>query len=183
MDIALVRYDTNGALDTTFGGGDGIVIQDVNSAHNQGYAVAIQSDGKILVAGYGVSSGSADFLLLRYGTVGTLDTGFGSGGIVTTPVGSSADAGYAVKVAADGKIIIAGSASNGSDNDFALARYNADGSLDTGFDGDGTVVSAMGSSTEDIVRAVGIDGDGKIVVAGFSGTSDQYDFAVARYNP
>jgi uncharacterized delta-60 repeat protein len=180
-DIALVRYDTNGTLDTTFGGVDGIVIQDVNTAHNEGNAVAIQSDGKILVTGYGYD-GAQGFLLLRYDTGGTLDLSFDDDGMVITHIGSQAT-GLSIAIAGDEKILVAGRASNGSNNDFALARYNADGSLDTGFDGDGTVVSAMGSATEDWGNAVGIQSDGKIVVAGFSGTTDHHDFAVARYNP
>ncbi|MFN9603445.1 MAG: Ig-like domain-containing protein, partial [Planctomycetota bacterium] len=75
-----------------------------------------------------------DLALVRYNANGSLDTSFGTGGKVTTPVGTSTDQGYSVTIQPDGKIVVAGYAFSGSTNDFALVRYHADGSLDARFD-------------------------------------------------
>ena len=75
---------------------------------------------------------------------GDLDLTFGVSGKVTTAFGASQDYGYSVAVQSDGKIVVAGSSSNGSNDDFAVARYNTNGTLDTSFDGDGKVTTAFG---------------------------------------
>jgi uncharacterized delta-60 repeat protein len=85
-DFALVRYTTNGALDLTFGTG-GKVTTPVGSG-NMANSVAIQTDGKLVVAGYSYNGTNYDFALVRYTTNGALDLTFGTGGIVTTPIGS-----------------------------------------------------------------------------------------------
>ncbi|MCJ2130715.1 Ig-like domain-containing protein, partial [Methylobacterium sp. E-045] len=140
-DFALVRYNADGTLDTGFGGGDGIVTTPVGPAYDIGDSVTVQADGRILVAGYSYTGGSNDgFALVRYNADGSLDTGFGGGdGIVTTRVGPSSYYGYSVTVQADGRILVAGYSYNGSNGDFALVRYNADGSLDTSFDARSTL--------------------------------------------
>ncbi len=184
-DIALVRYNTDGSLDTLFGGGDGIVLWHGDVSQDEGYAVTILGTGEILVAGYAaMSTGGQDFALLRFTSAGVLDTGFGDGdGMVTTPVGGSHDIGQSIALQSDGKILVGGRSYNGSNNDFALVRYNADGSLDTDFDDDGVVSSAFGTSSDDTGRAVAVQGDGRIVVAGYSDTDGTKDFALLRYNP
>ena len=167
-DFALVRYNSNGSLDTTFDG-DGKVTTPIGTLDDIAHAVAIQPDGKIVAAGYGA--------LVRYNTDGSLDTTFDSDGKVTTPIGTS----Y-VAIQQDGKIVAAGSSYNGSNNDFALLRYNPDGSLDTTFDGDGKVTTTIGENGSD-AYAVAIGPDGKIVAAGRSiSPQTGYDFALARYN-
>ena len=134
-DLAIVRYNSNGTLDTSFGGGDGIVTTAVGAGNDAGYSVTVQADGKILVAGLSLIGGNNDFALVRYNSNGTLDTSFGGGdGIATTAVGAGNDGGYSVMVQADGKIVVAGTSNNGSNNDFAVVRYNSDGTLDNGFD-------------------------------------------------
>ncbi len=134
-DFALVRCNSNGTLDTSFGGGDGIVTTAVGAGNDTGYSVTVQDDGKILVAGLSLIGGNDDFALVRYNSDGSLDTSFGGGdGIATTAVGAGNDRGYSVLVQTDGKILVAGTSNNGSNDDFALVRYNSDGSLDTSFD-------------------------------------------------
>jgi uncharacterized delta-60 repeat protein len=119
-----VRYTTNGALDLTFGTG-GIVTTPVGSGAC-GYSVAIQTDGKLVVAGTSVNGGNYDFALVRYTTNGALDLTFGTGGIVTTPIGSFAS-GDSVAIQTDGKLVVAGGYSNiGGYPDFALVRYNGE---------------------------------------------------------
>jgi len=165
----------NGSLDLTFGT-NGKVTTDFGG-YEEGHAVTIQRDGKLLVAGYAASQNKDDFALVRYNTDGSLDSAFGNNGLVTTDLGDY-DYGYAMVIASDSKIIVAGY--TGSDNvDFALVRYNSDGSLDTTFDTDGKVTTDLGSN--DYGRALAIQADGKIIVAGYTG-SDNVDFALVRYN-
>ncbi|PYS98597.1 MAG: hypothetical protein DMF63_15490 [Acidobacteria bacterium] len=172
LDFALVRYNADGSLDTSFDS-DGKVTTPGGAA----YAVAIQPDGKIVAAG----DSASDFVLVRYNPDGSLDTTFDGDGKVTTPVGTSGDAANAVAIQADGKIVAAGYSYNGSFRDFALVRYNPNGLLDPTFDGDGKVTTPIGMS-EDIATAVAIQPDERIVAAGYSSDGSSPDFALVRYN-
>jgi uncharacterized delta-60 repeat protein len=170
-----------GDLDPRFGSG-GKVTTDLGST-DVGTGVAIQPDGKVVVGGYTGVSSNRDFALLRYNPDGSLDTGFGAGGKVVTdigsPTGATDDLAEALAIQPDGKIVLAGRAGG----DFALARYNPDGSLDTGFGTGGKVVTDIGSSWDDFVQAVAILPGGKIVVAGGSGPGGAVQFALAVYTP
>lgn len=178
-DFALVRYLADGSLDAAFGTG-GRVKTSIGGI-DAGASVKIQGDGKIVVAGYTFDGGAQpNFALVRYLADGSLDAMFGSGGTVTTPVGSGADQATSVALQADGKIVAAGFAIDGGSNDFALARYLADGSLDTTFGAGGKVTTAIGSG-DDFAFGVAVQGDGAIVLAGFSIIGGNYDFALARY--
>src|SRR5262245_1531589 len=138
---------TAGDLDLTL-----ISVLDVPGGfpHEQGRSVAIQQDGKIVVAGFdsaspfGESAPSGHFVLARYNADGSLDSSFGTGGAdgdgrVTTDFGFGGDGIFRVRIQSDGKIVAGGFASNGTNRDFALARYNPDGSLDQTFGGGGKV--------------------------------------------
>ena len=173
-DFALARYNTDGSLDTTFSG-DGKVITDFGG-DDGGNSVVMQADGKILVVGSTYNGSSSDIALARYNTDGTLDTNFSDDGKATTNFGS----GHCVVMQGDGKILVAGSESNDSGNDFALARYNSDGSLDTTFSGDGKVTTDFGEG-DDHGYSVVMQPDGKIIVAGFD-FNYSGDFVLARYN-
>jgi uncharacterized delta-60 repeat protein len=165
-DFALARFNTDGSLDNSFDS-DGKVVTSFGS-NDSAFSSAIQSDGKIVVAG---CTGSSDFALIRYNADGSLDTTFNGTGIVTTDFGGD-DRIYSIKIQSDGKIVVAGT----SGGNFALARYNTDGSLDTTFDTDGKLTTDFGGS--DVAYALAIQSDGKIVAAGTNGS----DFALARYN-
>ena len=178
-EFALTRYNSDGSLDLSFGV-DGIATTDVGVSTDAGYDVALQADGKILVTGFTDSGTSDDFVLIRYNADGTLDTSFDGDGIVTTDLSTTGDVAESVVVQADGKILVAGSAFNGTDYDFALVRYNADGSLDTSFAGDGIATTDLGSGA-DRGRSVTVQSDGKILVAG-KGIATDADFAIVRYN-
>jgi uncharacterized delta-60 repeat protein len=171
-DIAIVRYTSDGELDTTFGSG-GIVIAD-SLSDEAAYSVAIQSDGRIVVAGCWFNGWTDDIVVLRYTSNGELDTTFGSGGVVVTDSGAD-EAAHSVVIQSDDRIVVAGYAFNGSDDDFALARYLTDGSLDPDF-ASGSVMTTD-FEFDDIAYSVAIQSDGGIVVAGHSG----YVFALARY--
>jgi uncharacterized delta-60 repeat protein len=191
--FALSRFNPDGSLDKTFGSGGRAVV-----AFPNGWAlatdVAIQADGKIVAAGWrndddGVND--ADFALIRLEPDGDLDPSFSGDGKVTTTFGGS-DVGSALALQGDGKLVVAGSTRGCGDEDFALARYNTDGSLDTSFSGDGRVCTGFGGDREGAL-AVAIQNNAfpgdhrtRIVVAGTTDDDDcpldcDYDFALGRY--
>jgi len=171
--LQVPAWAADGDLDTSFGGGDGIVTTLLaGTDDNDSYSVVIQGDGKIVVAGYSwtFSSFRSDFALVRYNADGTLDTDFGTGGQVTTNFGSSSEI-RSIALQSDGKIVAAGF----SANNFTVARYETNGDLDNTFSGDGKLTTDLGSSDE--IQSIAIQSDGKIVAAGNSGNN----FAIARY--
>jgi uncharacterized delta-60 repeat protein len=180
--LALARYNSDGSLDESFGpGGTGKVTTAMGD--NCGAAnVAIQTDGKIVAGGTSWGSASASFALARYNTDGRLDTSFGVGGKVTTDFGTGLGFLRAVAIQTDGKIVAAGSSSDGTPSVFTLVRYNNDGSLDANFGTGAKVTTAVGTIGDEIY-AVAIQSDGKIVAAGYSYTGTSYVFALARYLP
>jgi uncharacterized delta-60 repeat protein len=159
---ALVRYAPDGTLDTSFGG-DGMVIGQAGIPADD---LALQSDGKLVITG--VQFGDA-LSLARYLPNGSLDPTFGGDGKVTTPIDGVSDSRLAIQP--DGKIIAL--AFDYLGEEIALVRFDADGSPDPSFDGDGKVITAS-SATESVYNAA-LQGDGKIVVAGDG-------FELARYN-
>ncbi|MGZ8190947.1 MAG: hypothetical protein ACXWTS_06915, partial [Methylococcaceae bacterium] len=180
-DFALVRYNNDGSLDTSFDG-DGKLTTLVGSSNDYGYSVTVQADDKILVAGKSSNGSNDDFALVRYNSDGSLDTSFSVDGKITTDIGSSTDSAQSVTVQADGKILVAGNSLVGSSYDFALVRYNSDGSLDTSFSGDGKVTTDFGSGSYDVGQSLSVQANGKILVAGYSNVGNDWDFALVRYN-
>ncbi|MFJ8631402.1 calcium-binding protein [Streptomyces sp. NPDC093568] len=182
VDFALARYNSNGSPDPGFGTG-GRVITDVRGSEDYANGVAVQADGKIVVVGRTSDPETLipEFTVVRYNADGTLDTGFGTGGTVVTEFGTGGPAeAFSVQVQANGGIVAVGS----SGANFALARYNGDGSLDSGFDGDGRVTTAFAGGAATAFD-VALQSDGKIVAAGRAGynyPANASDFALARYN-
>ncbi|MBT9100003.1 hypothetical protein KFZ76_20080 [Methylovulum psychrotolerans] len=164
-DFTLIRYNTDGSLDSSFGT-DGTVTTSFVGSANLAYSVALQSDGKILAAGQASNDpadsglGSHDFGLVRYNSDGSLDTTFGNGGKVTTDMGSTDDVAKSVLVQSNGKIVLAGHG--------GLARYNSNGSLDTTFSGDGKVATDYSINSSALLTS------GKIVAGG--------GYEIDRYN-
>ena len=187
-DFALARYNADGTLDTTFGRG-GKVRTDFPGLAAQISAIVIQPDGKIVVAGgaYPLFVFVGDFELARYHPNGSLDTTFGNGGIVTTTFPGQGSYAFALALQADGKIIAAGtdfvnfSSDDSSDTDFALERYNPDGSPDVTFGNDGQVTTDFDGFNDDAFSIL-IQSDGKLVAVGSAkNPANFYDFALARY--
>lgn len=179
-DFALLRYTSTGILDNGFGS-NGKVTTGFNSGREDAaYALALQSDGKIVIGGRTHNGSNFDFALARFTSTGAPDSNFGSSGQVTTTFGSGDEEIDGLAIQRDGKIVAIGQASNGSNLDFAVARYNSNGSLDTTFSGDGKVLTTIGSAN-DIGQGVAVQTDGKIVVAGYSDNGTNNDFAVVRY--
>jgi len=179
-DFALERYNSNGILDSSFGV-NGKTVTDFGNSDDGISAIAIQPDGKIVAAGTTYHETDYDFALARYNADGTLDTTFNSNGTVSTPIGTSDDIAFSLVLQQDGKVIAAGATYNGSDEDFALARYKTDGNLDTSFNSTGTVTTALGAG-DDVAYSVLLQPDSQIVAAGYSYRGPDNDFALARYN-
>jgi uncharacterized delta-60 repeat protein len=181
-DFALVRLTRDGVLDTTFGD-NGRVTTDFGGS-DSAYAIALQADGKIVVAGSAaLASSGIDFAVARYTTDGSPDVTFSGDGKLTTAFGNDTDTAFAIAIQPDGKLVVAGESNRGSSAtgmDFALARYQPDGSLDASFGGTGTVTTAIGgNSARDVVFALGLQdvgGELRIVAAGGDG-----DFRIARF--
>lgn len=178
-------YAAPGDLDTTFGNG-GTVATSINGG-GWAWSLALQTDGKIVVAGSAPSattSGGSDYALARYNANGSLDSGFGVGGVVTTPMGDEEDDGRAVAVQSDGKIVFAGDfySRNLFRWIFGLVRYNPNGSLDNSFGAGGKVSTQIGTGSDDFCYGIALQSDGKLIVTGSSSTAGQISWALVRYN-
>ena len=182
--FALVRYKANGNLDNSFGpSNNGRVVTSIGTSSNAA-AVAIQSNGKIVVAGNAQVGNWSRFALARYHNTGILDNSFGpnGNGKVHTAVGTDSQA-SSLAIQSNGMIVAAGYSSGGSTSDFAVARYQTTGILDNGFGlgGNGKLVTPFGSPSIAGASSVKIQPSGEIVVAGYSGTGSASRFALARY--
>lgn len=183
-DFAVARYNTDGTLDMTFSD-DGKVTTDFFHERDQAEAVAIQADGKIVVvglAGRNTQNGrTSDFGVVRYNTDGSLDRTFSGDGRQTTDFFGFPDFAGDVSIQTDGKIVVAGtSARTVTGSDFAMARYNPDGTRDASFSGDGKLNTDF-DRHGDVAEAIAILPDQRIVLSGFT-FDGQYHVAAARYN-
>lgn len=196
----VARYNSDGTLDTSFNG-TGYTTSAISpllfSSHqDKGTGLAIQSDGKIVVAGYslmsgtgglkgaGYNSGQYDFTLTRYNSDGSLDTSFSSDGKAIISVSAGADLSSTVTIQTDGKILLTGYSSDPTKNgaNFTLIRFNTDGTLDTSFSGDGILTHSITNLTDQAFN-VRVQDDGKIVIAGNAGYDyNNSNFALVRFN-
>ena len=182
--FALLRYNSDGSLDTTFGNG-GLVTTNVGPDDDQAYRLALQSDGKIVAAGrkgiffYPADQRKGNVALARYNPDGSLDATFGNGGVVTSDFGQGLESyALALIIQPDGRIVIAGESSY----EFLVARYNSNGALDSSFGGDGFALANFSSNWDAATDAL-LQSDGKIVLVGWSEVNSPYDsFALARFN-
>jgi uncharacterized delta-60 repeat protein len=186
-DMVIWKFNANGSLDTSFGD-YGIAVHH-NAAgggsHDAGKAITLDSNGKILIAGYSRGSLNYDIVVWRFKTDGTTDETFGGDGVAShddAAGGSSDDYAYGITTDTDGKILVCGQSYNGSNFDMAIWRFNTDGSTDETFDGDGVAVYP-GTAGNDVGYAIITDDAGKILVVGRSLNADgNDDLAVWRYN-
>jgi len=176
-----------GELDPRFGVG-GTAMTEFPSSYSGARAVAVQADGRVVAAGFAHTDNSIlqDVALVRYDPSGVLDPTFGDGGRVRTDFGGRFDDALAVAVQSDGRIVVAGSSSDGTGTVMAVARYTRDGRLDGSFDGDGMALVDFGG--EAVARAVALQRDGKLVLAGWAVRPlatgcCAADFALARLSP
>ena len=188
QDIALVRYDASGALDPTFGS-DGRVRTDFGGRYDEALAVAVQPDGRIVVAGSSADATGSDMAVARYTRDGTLDPSFDGDGMTLVDFGGDAVA-RALALQRDGKVVVAGWAIVPSGvgccaADFALARLTSAGAPDSSFGGDGLVLTdfLLGvDNGQDDAHSVTVQDNGRILAAGRAvAGGGSGDFAVARY--
>ena len=190
LDFALARYHANGSLDASFGDA-GKVVFDFFGSFDQANAAALQADGRIIVAGsasYDSFNRDIGFALARFNPDGSTDFGFGSGGKQITDFFDAGAKANGIVLQPDGRFVVAGTASDSATRpvatDFALARYNTDGSLDSSFGIAGETSVPFSDSATEQANALVLAPDGKIIVAGtaFKTFSSPPDFALRRYN-
>lgn len=180
--MTLVRYSALGVLDNTFGTGGIVKLRQGTNAEAIPYAIHVFADNKVLVAGSSWMA-SKDFAILKLKENGTPDSTFGVNGWATTPVLAFEDEARAMVVQPDGKILVAGTAevsANSKKYDFAVARFNADGTIDGGF-GSGGVLS-LDINDNDIADGIALQKDGKILVGGTSNENGDANYTVVRYS-
>jgi serralysin len=162
--FGLARYNTDGSLDATFDG-DGLDTASCGPG-SEGRTLAIQPDGKLVVAGFNPIGSYNQIAIIRFTSSGTLDNTFDGDGKCTTFLSSISFTPSAIAIDASNKIVIAGGAGDGVNDDFMVARYNSDGSPDVSFSGDGLEITDVGSSNE-MANDMTIQADGKIILAGY----------------
>jgi uncharacterized delta-60 repeat protein len=194
-DFAVARYLPGGVLDPSFGD-NGVTVTDFGKSWDWAYALALQPDGHIVVAGVSDRSGSRDFALARYTAGGQLDPSFGNDGLVLTPIRPlSTDIIHGVAVQPDGSVVAAGvtyddTVSLRPHGDFMLVRYTPRGELDPAFGVGGVVTTNFEGESYDEPYAVALQPDGRIVLGGTSNTGGGFgrifgadNLALARYLP
>ena len=179
--FSIIRLNADGTLDTSFATNGKIYFNIPSKLNCVAEAIAIQTDGKILIAGHA----DGDFAILRYNTNGILDNTFGSSGYSTTDFGNSQDKVYAISIRPDGRIILAGNSYDpliSTFLDFGIASYNTDGSLDTTFDTDGKMTIPMGYSSG--IKDLLIQPDGNLVFGGYSleNSNSNIKYSLLRLN-
>ncbi|MCX6218531.1 T9SS type A sorting domain-containing protein [Spirosoma sp.] len=187
-DVALVRYNANGSPDTSFSD-DGKLTSFFPYARTFFTSSVVQPDGKVVAAGYTFmylpGSLSDVFVVVRYNTDGTLDKTFSDDGIQTTDFGPGSQSVANAVILQGNKIVLAGYSYNSDNNnntDFAVARYNSDGTPDNTFSGDGKQLTDLGPASNDFGQLVIGQGD-KIVVGGYSYNYETgMSTTLARYN-
>jgi uncharacterized delta-60 repeat protein len=172
--MLLIQLDTNGIPDVTFGN-NGVVLQQVGTGEQTAFALALQDDKKILVAGYAVNG---DFrnapVVLRFSETGVLDTSFGTNGVVTVPVTETDNDFSAVCVQSDGKILAAGHISNGlSWFSLLIARFDQNGNLDNSYGTNGIVNMNLGN-VDDEFYDMQLTGNDESILTGFTVTQSDY---------
>ncbi len=168
-----------GALDDTFDG-DGVVTTSIGNSDDLGRVIAIQADGKIVVGGESHNGDNNDFSVVRYNTDGSIDTSFGVDGKAILDFAGSRDTVNAVAIQSDGKILLAGLTQVGSYYNFAIARLDDTGILDSTFGVNGKQITAV-STLDDYASALVIQSDGRILAGGFAHSGVDLDYALVRY--
>lgn len=186
-NFALVRYDAEGDIDTTFGSEGGVMTDLSFGGDDMIAAIRLQPDQKIIAAGcadcFSSTLPSRNFAVARYNPNGSLDTTFGGSGIVVTDLNGTGDAVNAAALQQDGSIVLAGATRiDNMSQDFALARYLPNGTLDANF-GVGGIVTTDFAGAPDTAFAILVRPDGRMVAAGNASVAGASAFALAQYLP
>ena len=176
-DVAVARFNVDGTLDTSFGSG-GVAVTDLGTSFDTAFALKVQGDGKVVLAG-GTLGVGGDFALVRYNANGTLDSGFGSGGIVRTDIQQNHDMASAMTLTSDGHIVVVGSAIQTGWQQFAVAKYTSSGALDSTFGGGDGIAVIEFAGGQSVGRAVTMLADGSMIVAGQAMSFDDLGMSYA----
>lgn len=186
--FAAARFTANGVPDSTFDG-DGCVITRFNNVNAYATALAVQADGRLVLAGYVSDFSNSDFAAARYNADGSLDASFDGDGRATADMLTNSDAAWGVTLQADGKIVLAGSTTPpGLPTRYAVARLTTGGALDATFDGDGRAflqITGQNDAAQAVAMQPGLGGKpAKIVVVGssYDAAPNAWGYSVARYN-
>jgi len=177
-DLAVARYTPAGILDPNFGS-QGKVTLAIGTTNEEAAAIAVQPDGKLLLAGHLVDGGRKEMLVVRLTSAGGLDPSFDGTGAVRLTFGTGDQSAQAIALKPDGRILVAGDAKIGAGPQFAVAALDASGALDAFFGQEGRVTTAIGDLAEG--RAIALHPRGRFVVAGRARSGGKIDFAVAQY--
>lgn len=178
-DFAIGRFHANGSPDLSFGTA-AVLRVNIPSSTDEPSCVIAQADGKIIVGGFSDNGNSQEFAMARYLPGGGLDNSFDADGKQTISFGPGISRMRAIAIQPDGKIVTGGTTVNGNSFDFALARYNTNGSPDITFGVGGKVITTI-SDRDDYINSIAVQADGKIVVGGSGGPGQDY-FILARYS-
>jgi uncharacterized delta-60 repeat protein len=160
----VARLTKTGTLDTSWDA-DGVAT---TAMSGEGNKLVVQSDGKVILAGFGMQAGRSDndLAAVRYTTAGALDKSFSTDGKAYASFGTSDDRGYSAVAAADGKILLGGYATTGTSMDFGVARLNYDGTLDTSFSDDGLVTTSTNSVSNERIEAMALGAGDRVYAVG-----------------
>ncbi|MBL0044200.1 MAG: hypothetical protein IPP33_07305 [Flavobacteriales bacterium] len=179
-DFALVRLTEAGIVDSTFGT-DGIAVTAFDDRSDIAFPVAVQPDGKIVVAGMSkIIGGNEDFALARYYPDGGADSTFGTNGKVLTVITGGHDEVYALGVQSDGKILASGICTSGGNTDAVMVRYLTNGVRDASFGSNGIARNSFGADTQDAALSMVVQPDGKIIATGYASIGNSNTMAILR---
>ena len=177
-----VTGSTNNYIATTTPFGlSGKIVSEISSNDDKISASAVDLEGRLILVGETHNGSNYDFIVARYTANGVLDTSFGTGGTTTTEFGTGDDKAKDIVLDSLGRIVVTGESHNGSDYDFAVARYDTNGNLDSTFSSDGKKTIDFYSNT-DVAEAIALDGEGNIVVGGYVYDNADADVGVVRLN-
>ena len=180
QEIFVRRYNQIGTVDTTFGT-SGMASLGINAKGTFSNAAILQTDGKIMIVGSSYVGTDNVFTLVRFNTNGTLDTTFNGTGFLNTTINVNS-VGNSILLQPDGKILVGGWITNGTDRDLLLMRYNTNGTLDSTFNGNGKVTQGVGTGNDEILKLV-LQSDGKIaVLSSYANAFGNSRLALLRYN-
>jgi len=178
-DFVIVRYLPDGTMDSSYGSG-GAIRTHLGPGFNYVQDVAVQPDGKSVAAGYFEQNDKLHLTVLRFTPEGLADNSFGTGGHVITAIGQDDDYAQCLHLLPNGKILVGGASSNGSNYDFALVCYLPDGALDNSFSADGKLTTSL-SEEPDFMEGIAVQPDGRIVAVGGSEFGGYDKFGIVRY--
>ncbi|MBU2510860.1 Ig-like domain-containing protein [bacterium] len=181
-DIAVWRYNPDGSLDTGFGT-NGVYLYDGGFGHDEGYAVAVDTSNRILVAGTTSNGANFDMILLRITPSGTPDFSFDGDGDVTADIAGFSDNGYGIGFDSNEDIMVAGQAYDGTDWDLVIWKFNINGGVVVAFGASGKVITDIGGNSNDNAYGMTVDSNGKMIVVGQTNAgSANYNMLLVRYN-